>query len=298
MSTIFEKLAGGQTAFTSEVQQGDYVIEQSLGANEPTALHIMARFQVYRASYSRPAANTTLSYGASTAYFDTDDNFTDLRGGLCEFTRHWYTIPATWQEPGGTFAYTFPAYVNGIGWGSTYPVTGIYQYNTNYTICNTTGTFTPGVDVYLDVNYIRSNNNYHVAFSTPSLSYSTGTYFSIANVLPGYGTWSSVTGTARGGQTGRSNPEAIEVDSILQHDYALADATSVNQLLPQVDKFSPTDSSGNEVDRLSTGTATTPNSSMYQSMITAGTLIVARRSDLRRYAGNIYERTTLLVKAR
>jgi hypothetical protein len=298
MSTIFEKLAVGQTAFTSEVQQGGYIIDQALGANEPTALHIMARFQIYRASYSRPAANTTLTYGAQTAYFDNDDSFTDLRGGLCEFTRHWYTIPATWQEPGGTFAYTFPSYVNGIAWGSTYSVTGIYQYNTNVTICNTSGTFVTGVDVYLDVNYLRSNQNFHVAFSTPSIGYSGGAYFSIANVLPGHGTWSSVTGTARGGQTGRSNPETIEVDSILQHDYALADPVSVDQLLPQIDKFSPTDSSGNEVDRLSTGTATTPNSSLYQSMITAGTLIVARRSDRRKYAGNIWERTTLLVKAR
>ncbi len=48
MSALFEKLAPGQTAFTSEVQQGDYVIEQALGANDPTALHITAKFWIYR----------------------------------------------------------------------------------------------------------------------------------------------------------------------------------------------------------------------------------------------------------
>ena len=303
MSTVYEKLGSGQTAFASESREGDYVITQALGAREPTALEIRATIVQYRANYARPAANDPLTYdnGAGsdvTAYFVDDVDFQDRGGGLQSWTRIWATIPASYTEPGGTLAYTFPAYIQSIAFGSIISVTGIYQFNTNYTICNTNANVgAPGTDAFFDLNYIRSNQNYHHTFTTTVLS-STSAYAGIANVLPGVGTWSGVTGTVRAGQYGRTAPETIEVDSFLIHDFALASDTTVDTLLPQVDKFSPINSSGYEVDILSTGTATTPNSATYSSMIAAGTLIVARRSDRRIYAGNIYERTTLLVKAR
>ena len=54
--------AVGQPAFTTEARVSDYVITQALGANEPTALFIKARYWQTRADYARPAANTTLTY--------------------------------------------------------------------------------------------------------------------------------------------------------------------------------------------------------------------------------------------
>lgn len=298
MPSIFEKLAAGQTAFTSEVQQGDYEIAQVYGADEPTALHISARFQIYRANYSRPAANSTLTYGAQTAYFDTDDDFTDLRGGLCEFTRHWYTLPATWQEPGGTFAFTFPAYISPIAFGTLYSVTGANSNGNYYDLLTNAANIAAADTFLLDLGYVRNVQNYHVTFQTDAKFAGDGTRVPIAKVLPGSGAFSGVTGTLQEVRIGRTLAETIEVDSYLIHEYALCDETTADILLPQIDRFSPVNSSGYAVDSLSTGTATTPNSATYGSMVAAGTLIPARRSDRRKYAGNIWERTTLVVAAR
>lgn len=298
MSTIFQKLAAGQPAFTTEVQQGDYIIEQVLGANDPTALHIMARFQILRASYARPAANATLSYGAQTAYFDTDDSFTDMRGGLCEFTRHWYTLPATWQEPGGTFAFTFPAYISPIAFGTLYSVTDAYANGNYYNLMSNAGNIAASDTFLLDLTYVRNVQNYHVTFQTDAKFAGDGTRVPIAKVLPGAGAFSGVAGTVQEVRIGRLIPETLEVDSFLIHDYAVCDETTADILLPQIDRFCPVNSSGYAVDFLSTGTATTPNSATYGSMVAAGALITARRSDRRKYAGNIWERTTLVVAAR
>lgn len=302
MSTLVELLAPGQPAFTSEVQQGDYVVEQVLGANEPTARHVMAKFQIYRASYVKPAANTPLTIAidgvSTTAYFDVDDSFTDLRGGLCEFTRHWYTLPATWSEPGGTFAFTFPAYISPIAFGTTYNVTGVSANSNYYDVLSNAAGISAADTFLLDLNYVRSNQNYHVTFQADAKFSGDGTRVPIAKVLPGDGAFSGVTGTLREVAIGRTLPETLEVDSFLLHEYALADETTVDVLLPQVDKFSPVNSSAVEVDTLSTGTATTPNSATYSSMVANGVKIVARRSDRSKYAGNIYERITPLVNAR
>jgi hypothetical protein len=298
VSTIFEKLAPGQPAFTTEVQQGDYVAERALGANDPTALHIMARFQIYRASYARPAANTTLSYGGSTAYFDTDDGFTDLRGGLCEFTRHWYTVPATWQEPGGTFAFTFPAYISPIAFGTLYSVTGANTNGNYYDLATNAANIAAADTFLLDLNYVRNVQNYHVTFQTDAKFAGNGTRVPIAKVLPGSGAFSGVSGTLQEVRLGRNLPETLEVDSYVIHDYAVADETTADILLPQIARFTPTNYSGYAVEYLSTGLATFPNSATYGSMVAAGTLIAVRPSDRRKYAGNIWERTTLVVAAR
>jgi hypothetical protein len=298
MSQIFEKLAPGQPAFTTEVQQGDYETEPALGANEPTALFIRGRFQIYRANYARPAANTTLSYGAATAYFVDDTDFRDLRGGLCEFTRTWATIPASWQEPGGTYAFTFPAYVSPIAFGTLYSVTAAYQNGNYANLMTNAASIAAGDTMLVDLNYVRANQNYHHTFQATAAFAGDGTRVPVANNLPGFGAFSGVSGTLQEVRIGRTTPEAIEVDSFLLHDYAIADETTVDLLLPQVDRFSPVNNSGYAVETLSTGTSTTPNSTTYGSMVAAGTLIVARRSDRRKYAGNIWERTTLVVAAR
>lgn len=295
--------AAGQNAFTTETRISDYQIEHALGANEPTALSISARYMQTRADYARPAANTTLTYdnGAGsdvTAYFVDDVEFQDLGGGVQEWRRIWATIPATWQEPGGTVAFTFPAYTAGVAFGSIFSATGAIA-NGNYYTVNTNATNIAVTDTVLfDLSYLRNSQNYHVTFVTDAKYANSGTNVGIAKVLPGVGTFSSVSGTVREWSTGRVLPQTIEVDSFIIHEYALADDTTADVLLPQVERFAPVNSSGYEVDTLSTGTATYPNSTTYASMVAAGSLIVARRSDRRKYAGNIWERTTLVVAAR
>lgn len=295
--------AAGQNAFTVETRVADYVIRQELGAAEPTALVISAKYWQTRAEYARPAPNTTLTYdnGAGsdvTAYFVDDVEFQDLGGGVQEWTRLWATVPATWEEPGGTFAFTFPAYVAGAAFGTLFPVTGVIA-NGNFYTCNTNATgITTGDSLQLDLNYLRASQNYHVTFVTDAKFANSGADFTIGKLLPGQNVFSSVVGTVQEWSKGRVTPETIEVDSVLIHEYALADPTTLDTALPQVDRWSPTQSTGYEVNILSTALATFPNSATYASMINAGTRIPARRSDRGRYMGNIYERTTLLVSAR
>lgn len=293
----------GQPAFTTEARVSDYVITQALGADEPTALFIKARFWQTRAQYARPAVNATLTYdnGAGsdvTAYFVDDTEFQDLGGGLQEWTRTWATIPATWQEPGGTFAFTFPAYISPIAFGTLYTVTGANTNGNYYDLLTNAASIAAADTFLLDLGYVRNVQNYHVTFQTDAKFAGNGTRVPIAKVLPGSGTFSSVTGTLQEVRLGRYLAETLEVDSFVIHDYALASETTADILLPQIDRFSPVNNSGYAVDSLSTGTATTPNSSTYGSMVAAGTLIPARRSDRRKYAGNIWERTTLVVAAR
>lgn len=303
MSDVTFFTAAGQPAFTTETCVSDYRITQALGANEPTALQIEADYWQTRADYARPAPNTTLTYdngagGDVTAYFVDDVEFKDLGGGVQSWTRIWATLPATWSEPGGTFAFTFPAYISPIAFGTTYNVTDAYANGNYYNLMSNAAGISAADTFLLDLNYVRSNQNYHCTFQTDAKFAGDGTRVPIAKVLPGDGAFSGVTGTLREVAIGRTTAETLEVDSFLLHEYALADETTVDILLPQVDKFSPVNSSAVEVDTLSTGTATTPNSATYSSMVANGVKIVARRSDRRKYAGNIYERTTLLVAAR
>lgn len=295
--------AAGQNAFTTETRVSDYIIEQALGANEPTALIISARYWQTRADYARPAANATITYdnGAGsdvTAYFVDDVEFQDLGGGVQEWRRTWATIPATWQEPGGTFAFTFPAYISPIAFGTLYTVTGANTNGNYYDLLTNAASIAAADTFLLDLGYVRNVQNYHVTFQTDAKFAGNGTRVPIAKVLPGSGAFSGVTGTLQEVRLGRYLAETLEVDSFLIHDYAICDESTADILLPQIDRFSPVNNSGYAVESLSTGTATTPNSSTYGSMVAAGTLIPARRSDRRKYAGNIWERTTLVVAAR
>ena len=297
MSTTYQKLAAGQTAFTAESQEGDYTIEYPLGASEPTHLLIKARFIQLRTSYARPAANTTLSYGSSTAYFLDDVDFQDIRGGLQSWTRLWATIPASWSEPGGTYAYAFPAFTAVVTLGNNFPVSAIAASGANYDInTNATG-ISSGDDVYFDLNYIRNSQNYHVTFTTPVLATSSGVSVTIPALLPGVSTFSTPTGTVRKGNKGRDIPASDTVDSFVLHDYTLSSEATLDNDLPQIKSFSPI-TAGVPTETQYLNSTTIPSTTLYQSMVSAGTLIVALSSERRRYLGNIYERSTRLVKAK
>ena len=297
MSSIYQKLGAGQTAFTAEAQDGDYVTEYPLGAAEPTHVLIKAVFKQFRADYTRPAANTTLTYGGLTAYFIDDVGFTDERGGLCSWTRLWATIPASWSEPGGTYAYAFPAFTAVYSLGNTFPVSNIVANASNYSVnTNATGISTSD-DVFFDLNYVRNSQNYHVTFTTPALFASSGVNVTIPGILPGTGSFSGPTGTVRKGNKGRDLPATDSVDSFVLHDYALSSETTLDTDLPQIKAFAPI-TAGVPTETQYLVSTTLPSTTQYQSMISAGTLIVVQPSDRTRYLGNIYERTTRLVKAK
>ena len=301
MSTIYYKTGSGQPAFTTAAQIGDYVITYALGAAEPTALEIRAPFMQTRADYARPAANTTLSItvdgSARTAYFIDDVEAQDIRGAVKAWTRLWATVPASWSEPGGTYTYAFPAFTAAYALGNTFPISNIVASASNYTVnTNATGISTSD-DVYFDLNYVRNAQNYHVTFTTPALSASSGVNVTVPGILPGTGNFSGPTGTVRKGNKGRDLPATDSVDSFVLHDYALSSETTLDTDLPQIKAFAPI-TAGVPTETQYLVSTTLPSTALYQSMISAGTLIVVQPSDRTRYLGNIYERTTRLVKAK
>jgi hypothetical protein len=94
----FFKTAAGQPAFSTEARVSDYEPGFAIGPGEPTALFITAKFWQLRANYSRPSVNSALGYNSQTAFFDDDTGFTDLTGGVMEWTRRWATVPASWND--------------------------------------------------------------------------------------------------------------------------------------------------------------------------------------------------------
>jgi len=296
--SIFYKTGAGQNAFTVEERVSDYIVEYPIGAAEPTAIVVSADFERTRANYARPNANALLAYNSQNVYFINDEGFQDKTGGVVRWRRTWASIPSAWSEP-EEFAFTFPSYIVGISFGSTFNVTNISASGANVTLTTTATGISSGDDVYLDLAYTRNSQNYHMTFITPALiGTSAGSWVVVANKLHGSGNFTNVSGTVRKGNTGRSTPESLVVPSRVLHEYALSSETALDTDLPIVEKFAPVNSSGYEITALSTGTATVPNSAAYANMVSTGIEIVADRSQRQRYMGNIYCRLTRLVKAR
>lgn len=307
MPLIYEKLAPGQPAFTAETQQGDYAIEYPLGAAEPTALIIRARYMQYRANYARPAADTPLTYGAQTAYFVDDTDFTDERGGLTSWTRTWATLPATWSED-SELAFPYPAFQGTPSLGNSFPVTALaantFARPITYTLTTTATGISAGDQVYVDINYLIADSsgsqNVHTAGTYPVKAATPGTNI-VLSALATYGlSYGGVTGTVRkvGTSLGRTSPTTEPVDARIQHDYALTSVANIANVLPAIDRFRPILASNPAVEVTYLTSATLPSVATYESMVTAGTEIVAQRSTRRIYAGNIHERQTTYVVAR
>lgn len=290
--------AAGQNAFTVAERVGDYAIAFPLAPGEPDALEITAPYWGLANSYTKPAASSNMAWGSTTAYFDDDVDFRDEGGGVTSWTRRWLTKPNAWSEPGGTYAFTFPAYVSAASFGTAFPATAITTSGANYVVnTNATG-ISAGGSVLFDLNFIRAVANYHVTFVADVLAASSGSSVTLPGILPGSGAFTGVSGTVRAWSPGRSTPEAMEVDSVLLRDYAVSSESAKDTDLPQVPRFQPVDALGNETLFLTTGSGSTPNANSYAEMVTSGQYLVAAPSDLRRYGAQIYERTTRLVKAR
>lgn len=295
MSVQF-KTAAGQNAFTVATRVSDYLISYPLGAAEPTALLITAEFMQTRANYARPAENAVLSYNGSNAYFVDDEGFTDVHGGVTKWQRKWATVPASWSEYEET-AYEFPAYIVGVAFGTTFNVTNIAVSGANIELTTNATNISAGDEVYLDLAFTRNSKSYRLTYTTPCVSASSGASVTLYSQFPGSGAFTSVSGTVRKGQTGRTSPEQIVCSARVLHEYALTSDLSLGTDLPAIAAFQPVNSSGYKVSTLSTGTATVPNSDAYLAMIKNGVELAVERSTRMRYLGNIWVRRTRFVKA-
>lgn len=301
MPAIYEKLGTGQAAFTAETQSSDYTITYPLGALEPTALEIRADFTQYRSSYSRPAVNAPLTYGARTAYFIDDVDFRDLRGGLCTWTRIWRTVPASWTDD-GQYAFTYPAYSSAGAIGNAFPVTAISANTSSapyqYTLSTTATGLSAGSSVFIDVTYKTGSANCHASGITGLVSASSGSSVTITDLILYTGfSYTNVTGSVRAAAAYRPDPVTLRADCQIQYDYALSNVGNIANALPTIEAWNPIEAStGAAVTALSN--TTIPTNANYQSMIDAGTTIVPEPSTRTRYAGNIYERKLILIAAR
>lgn len=296
------KTAPGQTPFYAEERVGDYVISYPLGSNEPTAMKATAPFEQLREHYVRPAENKIMMLetvmGPRTFYFVDDVDFDDRGGGgFQRWNRIWATVPATWVGDGGTYVFEFPGYVVGIAFGSIFSISGITVSGASLVIATGATGISSGDQVFLDLDYTRNGIAQHHTYVTKVTAASSGVSVTIPSELSGSGAFTSVSGTVRKGNIGRSAAEALVVGSRIVHDYALTSAVAVDTDLPIVSKFQPVNSSGVAVNVLSTGNATTPNSATYSNMVTNGVDIPAETSSWGLYMGGIRERTTRVVKA-
>jgi hypothetical protein len=290
------KTGSGQPAFTTETQCGDYTVEYALGAAEPTALIIRAPFMETRADYARPAANSNITYGGSTAYFIDDLSFQDLRAGVAQWTREWATIPASWSEP-EEYAFTYPAYSGTGAFTANVAVSAITASGANYILSCTGGTIVSGDTVFYSVGYTRGGISGFTATGTAlAVATTNSSQVTITVGLAGTGSFTGVTGNVAKVTTTRAEALTLVVGSRVVSDYALTTAANINADLPLVSQFQIINSStGAITDTLGTGTS--PTAAVYLGYVAAGTEIVAECSR-RRYLGNIYVRRTRYVPAR
>jgi hypothetical protein len=240
-------------------------------------------------------ATGTCDVTLPTAYLVGQSEQRAADGGVVEYDRLFATVPGPWSEP-EEFAFEFPGYLaSAIGAANT--ISAITDGGTNYVIsCTTTG-ISAGDSVYISVKYTRDSRVYNTTFFTKATAVSAGVSVTVGRVFGGTGTFSSITGTIRAGAPGRLTAKSLVIGSRILHEYALSSAANVNTDLPILDRFTPVDSTGNEVDVLSSGAATFPNSVDYAALIVNGGELVAESSQ-RRYLGNIYLRATRYVPAR
>lgn len=294
------KLGAGQPAFTTETRENDYEIEFPLGPAEPTALVARAKFSIFRSSYARPAANSTVSItvngGSQTFYFIDDIDFQNVRGPWLRFTRLYATIPASWNDP-VALPYSYPSYVP-TSLGSAKAVTAIAWNSGNFDHIVTTSTahgLVAGNTAFFNLNYtfgglVVAQSLFALIISAPS----TTTVEISGLAVTGPGSFTGVSGNLYAATIGRLQPETIIAAARVQNDYALTSTTSLNDDLPLAQPFSPIDSTGAVTTALST--TTFPTAAAYSALVAAGTELVADCTR-ERYMGNIYVRRTRYVPA-
>lgn len=277
--------ASGQPAFTTAVSVG---LPVYLSAPESSTEFQGARQRYWQVAtaYSPAALNTVATYLATTCYLVGEGGFSDVRGGVAEFTREYRRIPSARTIPLGTYAFKFPA--------SPFAAAGSAK-----TITAATGTtFTSAAHGYSAGTYILLSATYSggsISVRGAITSVTTDTFVLNVAYIPS-GTFSS--GTATEISRGRATSQTLPSSAIEVFSYALPGVTSG---VSTIQDFKADDifkvivtASGEEVDTVSA--ATTPTATQYGAMVSSGSYIVAE-SGVKVWAGNILEKRTVMVVA-
>lgn len=311
--TITTHLASGQPAFTTVTPCGPLVPSRPIPRDYAHRVY-RQRHMVERTSYAAPTADSVNAVlvaesPAVTAYCCGDENFSDEPfGDIITFDRVWSTMPAARTEPGGTYAYAFPAIPTG-SLGSPATVTAFSSASASRGYY-TAPVFTVAAHGYAvgDLISVRLDfaNLENAGGAVKVVSVTTDTFTtegiqlfidrgSLTSAPFNPGAFS--TGTAAKLIIGRSAPRTIPSDTLALYSYALPGVTSgvaTADAFPSDRVFSIIESDGEEVQTLSA--TSTPTADQYRALVVAGEYIVAS-SEISVYLGNVLQKRTLCVRA-
>lgn len=241
------------------------------------------------------SADGTCDITFPAAYFVRQGPLRDADGGQVVYERLFSTVPSQWSDA-ESFAFEFPAFPPGT-LGTIFNVTSIGPAGSGTVIIGTNATgISVGDNVYAQVKYTRAGTVYQQSFFGPATAASSGVSVTLRGAMLGsVGVASSVSGSVTETAIGRTNAETLVVGSRIVNDYALSSIANLDTDLPISQQFRAIDSSGAITNSLSA--LTIPSNVAYFALVLDGTEIVAEGSVRRRYLGNIFVRSTRLVKA-
>lgn len=216
--------------------------------------------------------------------------------GLFEFTRQWAKVPGGRIEY-ETHVYRVPG-IEGAVAGDTRNIVGSSTFGGVLTLTTATAhTFDAGDPVRITyvVTDTESGINIPRNVGRTVLSVPDTTHVTVGSITDSAGpmTLNQILPASAG-----RAPLDRTVLSLISLDYFLPGVSQGIASARDIEVFEPLrpiGADGDETDLLSA--TTSPTASEYRALVTAGTLVVAEPSIIRRWRGNIYERATRYVRA-
>lgn len=236
-----------------------------------------------------PTALDTPSPDYSDAYLVGEGVLNALGGGMVKWTRTYARIPASRQQY-ESYSWLVP----GIGSGAIFPPQGITGNASGAGVTTLTASASPGISVgdNLSVYYTFTDSSTGISYGRfvirQALTGTSGTTVVVDLISEPGGTISYQ--SLKKIEPGRA-PEALEVGSQLQIDYFLPGVSPAITTALDIPIFSPLEIyDGDGVKTNSFTAATAPTITQWRALTGTPQCVVA--SVIRRWMGNIYERTT------
>lgn len=296
-------LGSGQPAFTTATSVGapEY-IDPLEGTTEFAG--VRQTFWQTATAYTAATLNTVATYLGVACYLTEEGGFSDVGGGIMQFSREYRRIPSTQTNYIGTLAYPFPGRevtsttVSSVTISNYDPYNGVlarYYTPTAHGYSNGDMVF---VNLVQSTGSARKQDFYYS--KNVIVTGVVATMFLAPQIAPSAffvsGTASKITGNYP------CPPRTRQSDSYVVNEYFLpgvsTDVTSVSDILPhaqfQVVQFGTT--SITQSDTYTCTSATSPTAQEYSNLVASGSYLIAE-SVVERYAGNIYVRRTTYVRA-
>tara|TARA_R110000737_G_scaffold331648_1_gene348049 strand:+ start:965 stop:1840 length:876 start_codon:yes stop_codon:yes gene_type:complete len=270
---------------------------------------------ILRDSYN-PAAlslNATMATAASAgvielpfladaaAYFCGDFNHNLTEGGMITFDRIFANIPqARTEQFGGSLSYTFPSVTGSLSNGTVTSINSITE-NPTTELLYVTGTVSQyyGQRIFVSIisndgaggdNVLTAGYTYGRGYSTPDSWVSVSKLGILSNFVSG-----SITLPLGGKIVGKTEVCTAFVDETFYLPSVTAGIPTLADVV-DVPTFVVTNSLGNKTNNISYDTSD-PTALDYQTLIDNKDYLIIK-NEIKRYKGNIVQRTTTKVRAR